>query len=204
MILNEFKLSNYKRTRGREGEGFTATLMYKNKPVAEYEDFATGALPSIYLEKNGWGQENVLSTIQEIHKSNTIPYLDINDIEDCTENLFQILEEGRMYDDMFIKLQKKSANEHYVSLILVGGSWHLAKLENESYEIGELYGNLLNPKIEDMSMAKQATINSIRNSIKQKDFQHCIGFLILELKQKAPITMTVEEYTTIFDNAKKI
>lgn len=206
MTLNGFNLSSFRRTNGREGEGFTAVLMLNSKAVATYEDYATGAMPMVSFFPNSYGKETVLSVTKEIKAANPSCLVDENEAESCAEFLCQILDECRDLESMYKKLIKDHRNSKYGALILSGDTWSLAyqKDDNRPFELGNLRGVWLRSEIDSLERAQEAIIAKIGDMKQENAFKRCCGFMAVDLRQIKPFEMTVVEYLQIFNNAKSV
>lgn len=203
MVLDDFKLTGYRPTIGREGEAFLANLVYKNKPVAEYADYADGGPPYITMEKTGWGMDALHETMQKINSVLPIPYMKPEETESCVECLCQMLDEGREMDKTLRKVAKEYPNA-FVGMYLSGNVWTAVDSLSQKYKPGYLHTVMLTPKDSKQETALRLLKESIQEGFNKSDIDNCAAYLLLDPGTKAPIVLSADEYIKMFADGKEI
>lgn len=203
MVLDDFKLSGYRPTIGLEGEAFLAKLVYKNKPVADYADYADGGAPYITMEQNGWGKDALLETLQKINNVLPISFMNPDDIESCVECLCHMLDEGREMDKTLRKAVKDYPNS-YVGIYMSGNVWTAVDSLSQQYKPGYLHTVMLTPKDGKQETALRLLKENIQEGFNKGDIDNCAAFLLLDPGAKAPITLSSDEYIKMFTDGKEI
>ena len=203
MELSGFKLSNYHKTRGHEGEAFMANLMYRGKLVGEYADYADGGAPYVHLEKSNWGQDELLAVMQEIHAALSLPFLVPDNPENCAETMCQMLDEGRDMDSMCRKMNKLYS-DHCICLCMTGDSWTAAQYNIESYMVGELHAVGIYTQDGKKESAHELFKQNIEKKYGSGEIKKCTGYLVLEAGTNVPLTLSTKDYIDIFEQGREL